>query len=173
MVWWVSLLTWYTAWRWSQLSSNYHYPLLTTTGIMAIVCIHLPLNFITFKPFHIFYKAYVLLDDPGSIAIKVVRDSHATSSSPQIWNDVTFSEDCPWYKTPLTVTAETTAGDIFENDGLNGTNQWGGQWLKACRCIIIDRHLQPQLVMNECLMMMPLLYSRNQCVYISLCVYIL
>lgn len=50
---------------------------------------------------------------------------------------------------PLSVTTERRAGDIAGNDGPNCANQWARQWLKACRCIITYRHLQPQLLIND------------------------
>lgn len=84
-----------------------------------------------------------------------------------MWGDViVFDDHHLGRKTLVSVAAERTAGRSTDNNVLNGPNQWGDLWLKAHRCIIIDRHLQPQLVMNERMMMMTL-GEISMCVYCS------
>lgn len=56
-----------------------------------------------------------------------------------MWDDVSWS--ITW---TLAVSRQRAVGDISVNNGLSAGNQWGSPWLKACRCIIVDRHLQPQ-----------------------------
>lgn len=97
------------------------------------LCLHLCLNR--------FYSScgHARLHLPSHDAVQVSRRSHAALSfrlEGGVMSDCVASPQRKQQATSRKITAWTVR------------TKWADWWLKACRCIIIDRHLQPQLVMN-------------------------